>query len=464
MEKKPNVLFILADDERFDTIHAFGNDEIKTPNLDRLVAEGTAFTRAHIPGGTSGAVCMPSRAMLNSGKTLFHLYGAGEQIPQSHTTMGQCFRENGYRAIGIGKWHNGTESYARSFSDGDEIFFGGMWDHWNVPVNSFHSDGKYKNLVRSTPNFSHANHPMDMIAERITAGKHSTELFTDAAIRFIEQPHDEPFFLYTALLAPHDPRTMPDRFKNMYDPSKISLPNNFAAEHPFYFGIDPKIGEDRDESLAAHPRTESEIRRHIADYYAMISHIDENVGRILDALERTKQLDNTIIVYTGDNGLAVGRHGLMGKQNLYDHSIRVPLILRGPGIPKGERRDAYVYLMDIYPTLCELCGISIPSSVEGKSFKEVIFGGKATRTTMYFAYTHLIRAVKDERFKLIRYKLEPDQTQLFDLDEDPDEMVNLYHDPRYRAVRDQLEKLLLQERDQWEDDAENCFTRMFWEE
>ena len=110
MNNKPNVLFLLADDERFDTIHALGNDEIKTPNLDRLVAEGTAFTRAHIPGGTSGAVCMPSRAMINSGKTLFHLYGAGEQIPQSHTTMGQCFRESGYRTIGIGKWHNGTAS------------------------------------------------------------------------------------------------------------------------------------------------------------------------------------------------------------------------------------------------------------------------------------------------------------------------------------------------------------------
>lgn len=464
MNNKPNVLFLLADDERFDTIHALGNDEIKTPNLDRLVAEGTAFTRAHIPGGTSGAVCMPSRAMINSGKTLFHLYGAGEQIPQSHTTMGQCFRESGYRTIGIGKWHNGTESFARSFSDGDEIFFGGMWDHWNVPVNSFHPDGKYENVVRSTPDFFHANHPMETIAERITAGKHSTELFTDAAVRFIEQPHDEPFFLYTALLVPHDPRTMPERFKNMYDPSKIRVPDNFAEEHPFYFGIDSKIGEDRDENLAAYPRTESEIQRHIADYYAMISHIDENVGRILDALERSGQLDNTIVVYTGDNGLAVGRHGLMGKQSLYDHSIRVPLILRGPGIPKGEQRDAYVYLMDIYPTLCELCGLSIPASVEGKSFKTAITGGEPARRTMYFAYTHLIRAVKDERFKLIRYKLEPDKTQLFDLYKDPDETVNLYDDPRYRAVRDTLEELLLNERDRWEDNPGNRFTRMFWEE
>ena len=464
MEKKPNVLFILADDQRFDTIHALGNEEIMTPNLDRLVAEGTAFTRAHIPGGTSGAVCMPSRAMINSGKTLFHLYGAGEQIPQSHTTMGQCFHENGYRTIGIGKWHNGTESFARSFCDGDEIFFGGMWDHWNVPVNRYHADGKYENVVRTTPNFLHANHPMDTIAERITAGKHSTELFTDAAIRFIEQPHAEPFFLYTALLAPHDPRTMPERFRSMYDPEKIRIPANFVPEHPFYFGIDPKIGEDRDENLAAHPRSEQEIRRHIADYYAMISHIDENVGRLLEALERTGQLENTIVVYTGDNGLAVGRHGLMGKQSLYDHSIRVPLIMRGPGIPRSQQRDAYVYLMDIYPTLCELCGLAVPPSVEGQSFCSVIEDGTGGRKTLYFAYTHLIRALKDDRFKLIRYKLEPDKTQLFDLYKDPDETVNLYADPRYRPIRQTLEALLLEQRCVWEDNPDNSYSQKFWEE
>lgn len=460
MANRPNVLFILADDERFDTIHALGNDEIQTPNLDRLVNEGTSFTRAHIPSGTSGAVCMPSRAMLNSGKTLFHLYGAGEQIPKEHTTMGQCFRENGYRTIGIGKWHNGPESYARSFSDGDEIFFGGMWDHWNVPVNAYHPDGVYENKVRTTPNFFYANHPMDMIAERITAGKHSTELFTDAAIRFIEQPHDEPFFLYTAMLAPHDPRTMPEKYRNMYDPEKLSVPENFLPEPLFNFGFPI----ERDEQLVPFPHTEDDVRKHLADYYAMISHIDENVGRLIDALERTGQLDNTIIVYTGDNGLSVGQHGLMGKQNLYDHSIRVPMILRGPGIPQNERRDDYVYLLDMFPTLCDLCGVPIPESVEGKSFEKVIRGEKGDRDCLYFAFTKLIRGVKDERFKLIRYKLAPDDGQLFDLFKDPKETKNLYNDPRYRAIRDTLEQKLLEQRDIWEDDPENPFTKGFWGE
>ena len=222
---KPNILLILTDDQRFNTIHALGNPEIQTPNLDRLAAEGAAFTHAHIPGGTSGAVCMPSRAMLHSGVTLFHLYEAGSAIPREHTTLGQCFREQGYTTIGIGKWHNGTESYARSFTDGDNIFFGGMWDHWNVPVCSFHPDGRYENKIQVIPNFQHANHPMELIAERIRPGVHSTELLTESALSFLrqEQDREQPFLLSLAYLAPHDPRSMPERFRNMYDPEKLHL-------------------------------------------------------------------------------------------------------------------------------------------------------------------------------------------------------------------------------------------------
>lgn len=463
---KPNVLFILADDERFDTIHALGNDQIQTPNLDRLAAMGTSFTHAHIPGGTSGAVCMPSRAMINSGKTLFHLYGAGEQIPQSHVTMGECFRKNGYHTIGIGKWHNGVESFARSFSDGDNIFFGGMWDHWNVPVNSYHPDGKYENHINYVPDFQHCNHPMDMIAERISAGVHSTDLFTDCAVDFLNRRkgEEQPFFLYMALLAPHDPRTMPERFRKMYDPDQIRLPENFRDNHPFDIGINPKTGEDRDENLAAYPRTESEIRRHIADYYGMISHIDYNIGKLLEALEKNGQLENTIIVYTGDNGLAVGQHGLMGKQSLYDHSVRVPLMIAGKGVKENARTSDYVYLLDIYPTLCEMCGIRIPESVEGKSFLPALKGEKCNnREDLYFAYTHLIRAVKDRRYKLLEYKLHPEETQLFDLEQDPLELNNLANHPDYQGIRARLKARMLEYRAEWEDNSENQYTDLYWE-
>ena len=461
MSKKPNVLFLLADDQRFNTIAALGNPDIHTPNLDRLAARGMAFTHAYIPGGTSGAVCMPSRAMINSGRELFHLSGAGEQIPCEHVTMGEAFRCAGYDTIGIGKWHNGTESFARSFSAGDDIFFGGMWDHWNVPVSSFHQDGRYENKINYTCDFLHANHPMQVIAERVNAGKHSTELFTDCAIEFIEKEKDSenPFLMYTALLAPHDPRTMPEKFKNMYDPETITLPENWAHEH-FYYGYDWR--NMRDEGLAGYPRTEQELRRHLADSYAMISHIDEHVGRILDALERTGQLDDTIIVYAGDNGLAVGCHGLMGKQNLYDHSVHVPLLISGPGIRENVRSDEYVYLMDIYPSLCELCGLEIPATVEGKSFVPVLNGGKSQRQVLYLAMVDVIRGVQDRRFKLIRYRECPEHDQLFDLCRDPFELHNLHNDPSHAEDLSRMEALLQQQRAHWEDDPENRFTKAFW--
>ena len=147
MKRKPNVLFLFTDDQRFDTVHALGNEKIKTPSINRLVRRGTTFTHAHIPSGTSGAVCMPSRAMLHSGRTLYHLNGAGDIIPEEHTTLGEMFRNNGYRTFGTGKWHNGPEAFNRSFSEGDEIFFGGMSDHWNVPVFHYDPTGRYDSTL-----------------------------------------------------------------------------------------------------------------------------------------------------------------------------------------------------------------------------------------------------------------------------------------------------------------------------
>lgn len=463
--RKPNVLFILTDDQRFDTIHALGNKQIKTPNLDKLVENGTAFTHAHIPGGTSGAVCMPSRAMINSGKTLFHLYGAGEEIPKDHVTMGQCFKENGYETIGIGKWHNGTESFSRSFTNGDNIFFGGMWDHWNVPVCNYHPDGVYEKMANFTPDFQSANHPMQMICDKLSVGVHSTDLFTDTAIDFLKQKHENPFFMYLSYLAPHDPRTMPEEFQNMYNPDEIELPDNFLAEHPFYYGVGEMRGELRDEDLAAYPRSEKEVKQHIADYYAMISHIDYNIGKLVQCLKDAGELENTVIVFTGDNGLAVGQHGLMGKQSVYDHSVRVPLIMSGAGINKGEKCDNYVLLLDIYPSLCELVGIDIPSSVEGLSFKPMLSENKdfKTRNDIYFTYTSLARSIKNEQYKLIEYRIARENTQLFDIKNDPHEKVNLYNNADMKPVIDELKAKLIQYKHDWEDTGDSKYTQAFWD-
>lgn len=461
--KRPNILFLLTDDQRYGTIHALGNDEISTPNLDMLVHRGMAFTNAHIPGGTTSAVCMPSRAMLNSGRTLFHLEDCGKNIPSGEVTLGECLRGAGYHSIGIGKWHNGVESYARSFDDGAEIFFGGMWDHWNVPVNDYHADGEYSHEIAFTPNFTANEIPVKVRAEKISAGVHSTELFTAAAVDQIENyTSDAPMFMYLSFLAPHDPRTMPEKYRNMYDPEKITLPPNFAEMPAFSYGW---AARGRDENTETYPRRPERVRQHIADYYAMISHIDDCIGRVIDALRRRGMLDNTLIVMCGDNGLAIGQHGLMGKQNVYEHSIRVPLLMSGPGIPADVISDDPVYLLDIYPTLCDICGIDIPSSVEGRSFARTITHGESSpREALYIAFQARIRGVIVGNYKLIEFRSrELKLTQIFDLAADPWEKNNLFGAPGYDGLSDMLHAELFRLRDEWEDEK-NEYGRLYWEQ
>ncbi|TFG28742.1 MAG: DUF4976 domain-containing protein [Promethearchaeota archaeon] len=461
MERKPNILFLFTDDQRFNTINVLGNKEISTPNMDKLVRRGITFTNAHIPCGTSIAICMPSRAMLNTGRTLFHIQGAGEQIPKEHTTIGQVLREKGYRTFGTGKWHNGKESFNRSFSDGAEIFFGGMTDHWNVPAFNYDPSGKYDNICLITDNFFYSNETRKRNCDHIHAGKHSSELVSDASIDFINNYEDDKsFYMYISYLAPHDPRTMPKKYLDMYNPEKIKLPENFLENHPFNNGA----LNVRDELLTAFPRTEEETRRHLAEYYAMITHLDAHLGRILNALEEKGYLDNTIIIFSSDNGLALGSHGLFGKQNCYDHSIRIPLIFCGPGIPKNAQSDANVYLFDIFPTICDLIGIEIPKSVEGSSLTKAMHNhDEKIRDYLYFAYFNNQRAIKDKKYKLIEYvvKRNHSMTQLFDLKNDPLELSNLATNPVYKDKIMKLRQKMYILRDEW-DDQNSHWGKRFW--
>jgi len=438
IRKRPNILFFFTDDQRFDTIGALGNDHIITPNMDSLVRNGTTFTNAYIMGSMSGAVCVPSRAMLMTGRTLFHLKGTGGVIPPQHITLPEVLQKAGYTTFQTGKWHQDGKTYARCFSTGAKIFFGGMGNHWNVAVNDFDPTGNYPRH------------------RRYKGDKHSSELFSDAAIQFLrDYKDDKPFFVYVAYTAPHDPRTAPQKYHKLYDPDRIPLPESFKPEHPFDNG-EMRI---RDEKLAAWPRTPKEVRKHICDYYAMITHVDAEIGRVLAALEETGQSRNTIIFFAGDNGLAVGRHGLLGKQSLYEHSVHVPLIISGPGIPKGQKRDGFCYLLDIFPTLCDLTGVPIPETVQGRSFAPVIRGGKGKlRDTLFFAYKNIHRGVRDKRYKLIEYNVKGKRTtQLFDLESDPWELNNLAGDPAYSAHLKRLRKELLRWKKEVDDNSK------FWQ-
>jgi len=333
--------------------------------------------------------------------------------------------------------------------------FGGMADHWNVPAYKFDPMGKYEERCPYSVDPYHSNEVRYRECDHIHAGRHSTELFAGTAIEFLsDRDAARPFFMYVALMAPHDPRTMPEKFRKMYDPESIRLPENFAAEH----SVDTGALKIRDEMLAAFPRDPNEIRRHIAEYYAMISHLDDAFGRVVSALKSAGEFDNTIIVFAGDNGLAVGQHGLMGKQNLYDHSVRVPLIFAGPGIPQGQRSQALVYLLDIFPTLCDLTGIEAPASAEGISIAPGMSQpGAALRDLLYLAYGDSIRGMTDGKRKLIEYAC--GATQLFDLAADPLEMRDLASesDAELAELRGKLVRLA----QEW-DDEKHPTGRAFW--
>ncbi len=428
-EPRPNILLFVADDQRHDTIGGVNNAQISTPNLRYLARRGTMFDNAYLMGSCHPAVCMPSRAMAHTGRSLFHITGDGDTIAEEHHLLGEHLSRSGYVSAGVGKWHNGPRSFARSFRAGGPVFFGGMDDQWNMPVCDVREDGNYPQPVeRAWDPGTGERSTEPRILDRTSDGVHATELFAGAAAEFIRTcDGDSPFFLSVAFTAPHDPRTMPQRFQSLYDPVAIELGANVIPAHPF----DNGEMAVRDECLDPAPCTRETWQRHTADYYGMISHMDEQVGVVIDALKARGMLDSTIIVYTADHGISIGRHGLMGKQNLYDHSIHVPLLISGPGIPADERRDTFCYLFDLFPTLCELTGVAIPPTVEGLSLVPVLDDpDHRHRERLFVAYSAVQRTIFDSEYKLIEYLVEGQRTtQLFDRIRDPDELCNLAETP-----------------------------------
>ncbi len=410
--KKPNILFLLADDQRADTLGAYGNDNIKTPNLDKLASRGFNFRRNYCLGSNGGAVCVPSRAMIHSGRSYFNVDAkiSGVKI------MPELLGENGYVTFATGKWHNREESFLRGFQRGKAVFFGGMADHTKVPVVDLSQEGK-------------------LVNERI-GDKFSSELFTNAAIEFIENYNeDKPFFAYVAFTAPHDPRNPPEEYRQMYYKNRPPVPKNFMPQHPF----DNGHMTGRDENLAPWPRTEDVIRDQLAEYYGLITHLDKHIGRVLETLRKSKYAGSTIIIYAADHGLALGSHGLLGKQSIYEHSMGCPLIFAGPGIPEGGSTQAFSYLLDIFPTVCGLTGIEPPAGVEGRDLQP-IWNGRAdkVRDHVFLSFSKIQRSVRDERWKLIRYP-QINYTQLFDLQNDPYELHNLADNPSQAG---RVEKML----------------------
>ena len=418
---RPNVLFLLSDDHRPDGIRALGNPHLQTPALDRLVARGMSFRHAYTMGAMEGAVCLPSRSMIQTGRSLFRLAPVN-------------FRKS-YEEFAV-EMKNRTEGREWALlprvlrAAGYETFHMGKRGNECVPA----MENYETNLLREDPT----------PAERVN----SSQAYGDGVIKFLrERQTERPFFIYLAPPVPHDPRVAPQEFMDLYDPAKLPLPPSYLPLHPF----DNGEMTVRDEQLAPWPRTPEVIRRHLADYYACITGLDYHFGRIVDCLRQLGQLDNTIIIFAGDNGLSLGDHGLLGKQNLYEFGgMHVPLVVAGPGIRPGSS-DAFVYLFDLFPTICHLAHVQVPVAVEGKNFASLLAGQPYTaRKVMFNAYKNVQRSLRDDRWKLIRYP-QINKSQLFDLQNDPHELNDLADQPAHTAkVAVLMDRMVAAQRD-WGD-------------
>lgn len=428
-DERPNVLFLFADDFSFEALGAVGLMDVETPNLDKLSARSVRFSHAYNMGSWSGAVCVASRAMLNTGRYLWRANAVDKKLG-AEAAEGRVWslmmKSAGYRTFMTGKWH---VSYAA-----EKLF------DETVNVRSGMPKTVEASYNRPLPGIPDAWSPSDRsLGGFWEGGKHWSEVTADDAIGYLKRGKGtkEPFFMYVAFNAPHDPRQAPESFGAMYPKERVKVPVNFLPEYPYAEAMGAGKGL-RDEKLAPFPRTEEAVRVHRAEYCALITHLDEQVGRVLAALEASGEAERTWVFFTADHGLAVGHHGLMGKQNMYEPSLRVPFLAAGPGVKPGVV-EAPIYLQDVMATTLDLAGVKKPEHVEFQSLLPLIRGEstQATAEPVYGAYLRLQRAVIEDGMKLVVYP-KAGVVRLFNLKADPEEMNDLAEVPEMQGKREAL--------------------------
>ena len=429
-QTQPNILFIFADDQCFETLASSGHPVIKTPNLDRLTRQGTTFTHAFNMGRWSGAGCVASRCMLNTGRFIWRanaVYRETGKELEAGRFWSSYLRQAGYHTYMTGKWH--VRADATKAFDTTAHIRGGMPNQvpegYNRPLNRDDKtwlpyDPKWGGFWKD--------------------GTHWSEVVADDAIGFLShsKTEEDPFFMYIAFNAPHDPRQSPKEYVDMYPLKDVDVPGNFLEEYPFNEAA--ATGRKlRDEMLAPFPRTEYSVKVNRQEYYAIITHMDYQIGRILDHLKKTKQDRNTYIIFTADHGLAVGHHGLMGKQNMYDHSVRVPFVVVGPGVAKDASNDANIYLQDVMPTTLELAGVEKPEHVEFNSLLPLLRGKQeeSNYPSVYGAFLESQRSVRAFGYKMILYP-SIGKVRLYDLGKDPQEQNDLAGDDSTAEIQKKL--------------------------
>jgi arylsulfatase A-like enzyme len=452
-EIRPNFLFILVDDQSPFELKVYDSTSIlDTPNINKLAEEGMVIETARHMGSWIGAVCSPSRHMIMSGRTLWHLPSKGRSYQNPNEpdslelhTIGAVFNQAGYSTMRTCKEGN-------SYQKANEQF-------------KVVRDATKREATEEGGSAWHAEQVLDYLDNR--------EL----------NQEENPFLIYLGFSHPHDTRDGTPELLAKYgavnhtDTSAIPslnnklppLPVNYLSEHPFFHGH-PGLRDEERVSGVWKNRDEATVRNEIGREYACSENIDIQIGKVLNRLEELGEIDNTYIIYTSDHGIAIGRHGLMGKQNLYEHTLRVPFIVKGPGINKGIRKEGNVYLLDILPTLCDLANIDIPKTVEGLSLEPLLKGSEnIVRDVMYGVYSGGtkpgMRSVVKGDWKLIKYDLmngEVRETQLFNLAQNNNEFLaehekddamktNLALNPKYKNKLMEMEALLAEQMSVYDD-------------
>ncbi len=423
--EKPNILFIFADDMSLDAIGSSGRTCVKTPNLDKLRANGANFSNSYNMGAWNGAVCAASRAMLVSGSFV----NRAQNAIKNEVTWPELMSKAGYTTYMTGKWHVRADA-KKIFNHAKNVRPGmprAVKEGYNRPLSPEDYEKGWKPWDKSKGGFWQG-------------GTHWSEVEANTAIDFIGQAKNDPkpFFMYIAFNATHDPRQAPKEFIDMYPLEDIKIPQNFLANYPYdsEIGCPPK--GLRDERLMPSPRTEYAVKVHRQEYFALATHMDVQIGRIFAALEKSGQADNTYIIFTADHGLSVGCHGLVGKQSMYDHSMKVPFFISGPGIKAGSEFKMPIYLQDAMATSLELAKVEKPVHVEFNSVLPLIRGEKKVQySEIYGKYINSQRMIAKGDYKLIMYP-KAQKVRLFNTVKDPEEMNDLADKPEFKDLRIQL--------------------------
>ena len=438
-QRKLNVLFIAADDLNND-LGCYGHPRMKSPNIDRLAARGVRFDRAYC----QFPLCSPSRTSLMTGlrpdtTRVYDLQKHFRETLPDVVTMPQLFQRNGYMAARVGKIYH--------YGNPNQIGTNGLDDEpsWNVRINPRGVDKDEETVLTNHTPARGLGSSLSLYASPAPDEEHTDGKVASEVIRLMEQNRDRPFFIAAGFYRPHCPFIAPKKYFDLYPLDKIAAPS-FSEEE--WKTIPPAALLLTRPHFGTSPQAQREA---IQAYYASISFLDANVGRLMDALQRLGLADNTIVVFWSDHGYLLGEHGQWMKMTLFDGSARNPLIIAGPGVAKGKASGRTVELVDLYPTLADLCSLSdTPKNLAGRSLRPLLKNPQSKWDKP--ALTQVTRgagadafmgySVRTERYRYTEWDEGRKGTELYDYDRDPQERNNLSGDPKHAKTLEMMKRQL----------------------